>query len=285
VFSGRGFALADEALMLAHALRIPTVAWLHGGNLPGFAQAHERWTQRVLRSADAVVSPTSYLGRWAAGIVPNTIIVPNVLDLERYPFRARHGAEARLLWMRTFQELYDPATAVRTLAELRSSGVPATMTMAGQDKGSMAWTKSLARSLGVDEWIQFPGFVSGAEKAMIFDTHDVFLNSNIIDNAPVTVLEAAASGLAIVSTNVGGVPDLIEDGTSGLLVPPRAPHRMADAVRRVLTEPGLAQRLGRSARLTAESSAWPAVLDQWTEVFRRLGVNPGRPEGRGSPPP
>jgi len=96
---------------------------------------------------------------------------------------------------------------------------------------------------------------------------DIFLNTTNVDNAPVTVLEAMASGLCVVSTNVGGIPYMLEDEQDALLVPPDDAEAMAAAVRRVLTEPRLAESLSRNARHKAERSDWAVVLPQWETLL------------------
>lgn len=278
VFSGRAFALAEEALLLSRALGIPRVAWLHGGNLPDWSVNRERRVRRVLGAADAVVAPSGYLARWARAHGADVRVIPNVLDLEGYHFRARPSLRPRLLWMRTFQELYAPDVAVRVLAGLRSHGVDARLTMAGQDKGSLGATRDLAERLGVAGWIDFPGFVSGAAKARLLDDHDIFLNTNLVDNAPVTVLEAAASGLVVVSTAVGGMPDLLPDGLAASLVPPADPDAMVDAVQRLLADPTTAASLADAARSVAVRSAWPSVRQEWLDLTAEVRA-PGRDVG------
>lgn len=263
VFSGRAFALADESLTWARALGVPSIAWLHGGDLPTLGHKHPRWARRVLRTADAVVAPTAYLARWAETFVENVQVIPNVLDLDAYQFRNRDSLRPRLLWMRTFHELYDPGSAVRVLATLRSAGVDASLTMAGQDKGLLESTRALAVALDVQDAVRFPGFVSGADKAALLDEHDIFLNTNLVDNAPVTVLEAAASGLVVVSTDAGGVPDLLAGGEAALLVPANDPRAMAVAVEGLLADPAAASRLAKGARAVADRSSWPRVRDAW----------------------
>lgn len=270
VFSGRAFALADESLSLARVLRIPAIAWLHGGDLPSLGQRHPRWVGRVLRSADAVVAPTAYLGRWAEAFVDDVRVIPNVLDLSDYQFRIRSPLRPRLLWMRTFHELYDPASAVRVLAALRDSGVDAQLTMAGQDKGLLDGTRALAEGLQVEGFVRFPGFVSGDQKAALFRDHDIFLNTNVVDNAPVTVLEAAASGLVVVSTDVGGVPDLLADGEAALLVPARDPEAMAWAMVQLLEQPATARRCALAASRVAQRSDWASVREQWHECVEAI---------------
>lgn len=80
-------------------------------------------------------------------------------------------------------------------------------------------------------------------------------------------MEAMACGLCVVSTNVGGIPYLLEHETDALLVPPNDPEAMAAAVRRILTEPGLAKRLSRNARAKAKQFDWDAILPQWEELL------------------
>jgi glycosyltransferase involved in cell wall biosynthesis len=88
-----------------------------------------------------------------------------------------------------------------------------------------------------------------------------------VDNTPVSVLEAMACGLCVVSTRVGGIPYLLQHGRDALLVPPNDPEAMAAAVRRVLTEPALAESLSHNARLKAEQFDWSAILPQWQALL------------------
>jgi glycosyltransferase involved in cell wall biosynthesis len=96
---------------------------------------------------------------------------------------------------------------------------------------------------------------------------DIFLNTADIDNTPLSVLEAMASGMCIVSTNVGGIPYLLEHETDALLVPPGDEAAMAAAVRRILTEPGLAERLSRNAYQKAKQFDWSIILPQWDKLL------------------
>jgi glycosyltransferase involved in cell wall biosynthesis len=103
-----------------------------------------------------------------------------------------------------------------------------------------------------------------------FDGAEVFLNTSRIDNAPVSVIEAMASGLPIVSSNAGGVPDLLTDGREGLLFEPGDSQGMAEGVTRIANEPGLAERLIRQAREKVRQSDWGVVLPQWQRLLARV---------------
>jgi glycosyltransferase involved in cell wall biosynthesis len=122
--------------------------------------------------------------------------------------------------------------------------------------------------LGVFEAIRFVGFLDMAGKAREGSLAEVFLNTNRIDNMPVSVVEACAMGIPVVSTAVGGVPDLLQDGETGLLVPDDDDGAMAAAVKRLLRDPVLAGRLSLNGRQLAESCSWEAVRPQWEEVIR-----------------
>ncbi len=277
VFSQRAFAVADAASWLLRRLGIPQVLALHGGLLPEFAARHPRWVRRVLDRADAVVSPSGYLAekfrRWGYEVG----VIPNVFPLEDYPYRSPGSMRPpRLMWMRTFHPLYNPAMAVRVLERVRQEEPGTLLTMAGQDKGELDATRELAAQLGLGGVVRFPGFLDLAGKKAEMSVHDVFLNTNHTDNTPVSVLEAAAVGLPVVATEVAGIPYLLQNDHSALLVPDGDVEAMASAVLRLVREPELAQQLSRAGRDVAERCAWPGVQSTWQATFDGLGVQPGQ---------
>lgn len=270
VFSGPGFAIADAASRLARRLRKPLVFALHGGALPAFADRHPRWVQRVLARPRARVAPSTYLAEdFARRGLPVTVI-PNAIRLEDYPYRQREQASPRLLWMRTFHPLYQPELVLHALARLRTAHPAATLTMAGQDKGTLGATRDLARELGLTEAVHFAGFLDREAKQRIFADHDIFLNTNRIDNMPVSILEAAAFGLPVVATAVGGIPHLLQDGENGLLVPDGDAAAMAAAIARLLSSPALVARLSVNGRALAARSDGPLVVEAWGRLFMEI---------------
>ncbi|HEX5720675.1 MAG TPA: glycosyltransferase family 4 protein [Thermoanaerobaculia bacterium] len=258
VFSGPAFRLVEAASAAGARLGMPMVFWLHGGNLADFAGRHPARVRRVLARGRASVAPSKFLAEPFGARV-----IPNVVDLDQYPYRHRAQVAPRLLWMRTFHELYRPDLALKALERLKTTG--ATLTMAGQDKGLLAQTRRRAEEMGLD--VRFPGFLDAESKRREFARHDVFLNTNQVDNAPVSVLEAAAFGLPVVSTQVGGIPHLLRDGEEALLVPEGDAEALAASVRRLLDEPGLAARLSAAGREVAERSSWPRVKPLWQELL------------------
>jgi glycosyltransferase involved in cell wall biosynthesis len=272
VYSGQAFVVADVASAISRRMGYKTILTLHGGNLPSFIRRFPNWTRRVLRRAHALVAPSEYLAGAVTSIGLTASIIPNVINLNDYPYRTREQVRPRLFWMRSFHPLYNPALALKVTAGLRADCPNAVLVMAGQDKGLQREMQSLARTLGSADAVRFPGFLDKSGKAREGGTADIYLNTSRIDNMPVTLLEAGAMGLPVVATRVGGVPYLLEDGVNGLLVPDDDAPAMIGAIRRLLNEPKLAQRLSTNGRTLAERAAWPRVRAQWDDLFARIKV-------------
>lgn len=280
-YGGPSFVVEDAVTRLARRCGWRVVLHLHGGALPEFLARVPRWARRVLGRADAAVAPSAFLRDVAAAHGVPARVIPNVLDLEGYPARLRTVVRPRLLWLRTFHPLYNPWLALRTLARVRAVHPDATLVMAGQDRGSEADVRAEAARLGLGDAVRFAGFLDHEGKVREGGAADVLLNTNRVDNAPVTVLEACAMGIPVVSTRVGGVPALLRDGATGLLVPDDDDAAMAAAVLRLVAEPALAARLSAAGPRLAAATRWERVLPAYEALFAELGaVGDARAERR-----
>jgi len=144
--------------------------------------------------------------------------------------------------------------------------------MVGPDKGDGSLQRMivLAEKLKVDQYIKIVPGVSKDQVPLYLNQGDIFINTTNVDNTPVSVIEAMASGLCIVSTNVGGIPYLLEHEFDALLVPPDDKEAMAAAILRLLIEPELAPRLSTNARKKAEQFDWSIILPQWETMFEEV---------------
>jgi glycosyltransferase involved in cell wall biosynthesis len=274
VYSGAAFRWAEWVTRLLRAIGKPVVLTLRGGNLPEFASKYPSRVARLLSSSAVVTAPSHYLAEAMLAVRSDVRVIPNALDLETYSYAEREHPQPNLIWLRTFHHTYDPVLAVQVLARVASYRDDARLTMIGPDKdGSLTAVRAEAERLRVLDRIRFTGGLAKSDVPRWLASGDIFLNTTTIDNAPVSVLEAMATGLLVVSTAVGGIPYLVEHENQAMLVPPRDAEKMAEAVKRLLTEPELAGRLSRNARATAERFGWDVVLPQWEalllEVARR----------------
>jgi glycosyltransferase involved in cell wall biosynthesis len=271
VFSGRSFWMADYASLLAGKLRHRKVVFfLHGGNLPVYGPEHRAHVMRVFDRADLILAPSDFLADVFRPWGYDVRTIPNVLALERYRYDRRTSARPALMWMRTFHPHYDPLLAVEVLHRVAQVHPGVTMTMGGADHGLLQATKDRAGELGVLGQITFAGYLDAAGKAQAFADHDIFLNTNTVDNMPISVLEASACGLVPVATSVGGIPALLTDGVNSRLVPVGDADAMTAAVLELLEDPEHYRRLAAGARSLAEQSGWSAVLPRWQEELDLL---------------
>jgi len=269
-YSGKSIIVEDLVSWVARILGKKIVMVLHGGNMPVFMQKFPDWSRRILRRAHAIVTPSAYLQAAVALYGFDAHIIPNLLEIEKYPYRLRENVRPRLLWMRTFYEYCHPELAVEILARLSGHYEDASLTMSGQDKGLLEPTKRLVERRGLQSKVRFAGFLNEAAKQREFGMHDIYINTNRIDNMPIAVIEAGAFGLPVVAMSVGGIPYLLKDEQTGLLTPFGDVDAMVDAVCRLVEQPALAARISRQGRFLAEKSSWEKVFPLWDSIFQQV---------------
>jgi glycosyltransferase involved in cell wall biosynthesis len=269
VFSGSAFVWAEIVCRVLSALGRPYILALHGGNLPVFARRRHARVQRLLDSAAAVTAPSRYLLEAMRRYREDVVLLPNALDVCAYRFRVRKPAGPRLVWVRSFHQMYNPQLAIQTLRLLVPRFPGIRLTMAGPDKGdgSLQATRALAEREGLAGHVTFAGTVHRDEIPFLLDDADIFVNTTNVDNTPVSLLEAMAAGLCVISTDVGGIPYLVEDRRHALLVPPGDAGRLASATSEVLEDDLLAGRLSANGRALVEPFDWSVILPQWHELF------------------
>lgn len=269
VYSGAAFLWAEMVCRVLKFIGKPYILTLHGGNLPSFSN---HWRKRVIglfASAVKVTTPSPYLFETMRVFRTDLYLLPNAIELPVYSFRLREQAHPRLIWLRSFHSIYNPCLAVKVVAVLKEEFPDIHLTMIGHDRGdgSRQYLQGLVAELAVENEIVFGNGVPKSEISQWMSKGDIFINTSNIDNTPISVLEAMACGLCVVSTKVGGIPYLLNDGYDALLVPPNDPESMANAVRRILTEPGLAPRLSKHARQKTDKFDWSNILTKWDALL------------------
>lgn len=262
---------AAPVLWLAPLRGTPVVVNYRGGEARAYFQRSFRWVQPALRRAARVVVPSGYLQSVFADFGVETRVIPNIVDLEVFrpgPPRAYHEPPV-LVVTRNLEAIYGLDTALQALALLGQRGVVATLRIAGSGPQEGA-LRALANSLGVAEQVRFEGRLDRDAIIKLYAGADVMLNPSRVDNMPNSVIEALACGLPVVSTDVGGVPYIVEHGQTALLVPADDPQAMAAAVLRLSREPDLGERLRANGLRQVQTWAWPVVRPQWLSTYREL---------------
>ncbi|MBI1398198.1 MAG: glycosyltransferase [Betaproteobacteria bacterium] len=240
------YLFATPAVWIASLSGTPVVVNYHGGDAERFLARSARRIVPTMRRATLLTVPSGFLRSVFSRYGLDSTVVPNVIDLSVFrrvaTQRQEHTAEPRFAVTRNLEAIYDVATAIRAFALLVARLPGARLFVAGTGPERAA-LEALARELDVQEAVTFTGRLDRSAIAELLAGTDVVLNPSRIDNAPVSIIEALASGVPVVSTNVGGIPFLVEDGRTALLVPPGEPEAMARAALAILQDAELRTRL------------------------------------------
>ncbi|WP_272023330.1 glycosyltransferase family 4 protein [Olleya namhaensis] len=262
-YSTLNFYYAYGVSQLCRMLKLKYIPILHGGNLSNRLKNNPKLSASIFNNAYVNSAPSNFLKiQFKNHGYTNVKVIPNSIAIQQYPFKQRTIDHVCLLWVRSFSELYNPKLAVSILHALKLKGVDATLCMIGPDNdGSLNTTQAYAKSLGVS--VDFPGKLSKADWIARAKDYNVFINTTNFDNTPVSIIEAMALGLPIVSTNVGGIPFLIENNQDGLLVNPNNTEAFVEAILQYKNNALLSQSVVKQARLKAETFDWEQVRQQW----------------------
>lgn len=266
-YSTTNFLYAYYVSKLCIRFKIKHIPILHGGNLEERLKHSKAKSDLIFKNAHVNVSPSMFLKTvFEKYGYTNLIHIPNNVELAEYPFKYRKQVKAKLLWVRSFAEIYNPQLAVEVVHGLKLNGIEASLCMVGPKKdASFEKTKALAKELDVE--VKFTGKLSKHEWIWLSADYDIFINTTNFDNTPVSLIEAMALGMPIVSTNVGGISYLIEDQKDGLLVKPNTSKEMISQIENLIDSPELVQKLTQNARTKAELFDWEVVKAQWKELL------------------
>jgi glycosyltransferase involved in cell wall biosynthesis len=266
-YSTTNFWYAFVVSRICNLRNLRYIPILHGGNLPQRWLTHPKSCKLLFHQAYRNVCPSPYLLQaFEALACPNLRLIPNALEGSHYFFKERRSVKPKLLWVRAFAEIYNPTMAVQVLDRLVKEFPDAELCMVGPDKdGSLEKTKQLAQDLGLK--VTFPGQLSKSAWGQLSEQYDIFITTTHFDNMPVSVIEAMSLGLAVVSTNVGGIPFLIEEGEEGLLVADNDVQAMCDAIQFLVNNPIGFIEITKKARNKAACFEWEKVKEKWITIF------------------
>jgi len=230
----------------------------HGGAPQTFFSKFHPFVRYIMKQATITV-PSDYLKEVIGEYLDlKAFIVPNIAHLNLFKYRERSPLKPYILCTRHFEHAYNiPCVikAFRIIAE-RKPGAKLGLVGEGKEKKKIV---QLVEDLGLMDKVQFYGCLPNNELPDIYDKYSIFINASKMDNFPLSILEAYASGLPVVSTNPGGIPYLVKDKETGLLVTKNDHLALAKQVIYLLDDPSLALRMAKKARLECEQYSWKMV--------------------------
>jgi phenylacetate-CoA ligase len=251
------------------ALTVPLVFWgrlrrkrvvlnYRGGRAPAFLKKWGWAAIPLIRMADSLIVPSEFLERTFRGHGVSAEVVPNIIDIELFPYYCRERVRPKLIATRHLEPLYNVECILNAFRIVKGKFHEAELSIVGSGSEEQRLQKLCA------EWqlegVTFTGFVDPARLPEFYAAHDIFVNSSSADNFPGALVEAACSGLPIVTTCAGGIVDMIRDHENGMLVGLNDHEKLAEAVVELIEHPETAQRLAEGARSWVEQFSWPATF-------------------------
>ena len=133
--------------------------------------------------------------------------------------------------------------------------------------------RTLAERLKIEKSVMFLGYVPDEKLPDLYAASDIFVLPALYENFPFAILEAQSTGLPVISTKVGGIPEFLTNKKNGLLVDPGDPEQLAQGIMTLLQDPELAEELGRCGRrLVEEKFAWPLITSQVVDLYRKIST-------------
>ena len=240
----------------------------HAGQAEEHLRDWRRTALPVIRMADATVVSSGWLvDVFARHGLPARAIF-NHVELGAFKFRERRPLRPVFLSNRNFDPIYNVPCVLRAFALIQRRLPEARLLVAG-DGPQRAEIEGLVRELNLRN-VEFKGLVAPGEMPALCDAADVYLNASNVDNMPLSILEAFAAGLPVVTTDAGGIPYIVEHEATGLVVRMNDCGALAAEALRLLEDEGLASRLARAARAECDKYRWAAVRGLWVEFYNEV---------------
>lgn len=222
--------------------------------------------QKVLGFVDCIVVPSEYLYQVFSTFGIKTTVIPNVVDLDAFLFKERLIFRPRFLVTRTLEPLYNVACILRAFRLIQDFLPEASLTIVGSGSQELS-LKELAVTLRLEN-VRFAGRIERQIIPSYYAEHDIMLNASNIDNMPLAILEAFASGIPVISTMAGGIPYLVKDRQTGMLVDLDDHESLAARAIELLGNQILARDIAHQAHNECmEKYSWSIIRDQWLKAY------------------
>jgi glycosyltransferase involved in cell wall biosynthesis len=260
------FVSVVPAVLVARLYRKPVIVNYRGDSREHLAKSAV--ARRVLKAVDLNVVPSAYFQSLFLDLGIPAQIIANVADLTRFEYRVRNPLQPRLLSTRNFEPIYNVASTLRAFARVQASYPEASLVLVGGGSEERR-LRVLAARLGLRN-VTFAGRVPHAEIHRFYAAASIYVQTPVVDNMPGSVIEAFASGLPVVSTRVGGIPVILQDGAHGLLAPHNDDAAVAAHVITLLQNQEQARQLAAAAFASCSEYDWPLVREQWRSIYRAV---------------
>lgn len=241
---------------------------LHGGNLPNLYVANSARVTALFNRATHIIAPSHYLKIFFEEQGFKLTLIPNIIQLEQYPFKERSVARPKILALRGFKPTYNPLMTLRAVRTLLQNGIAVEVLLLGnEDEECYQQVMHFISENRMEKSVTIMPKQDKSTWIEMSKAYDIMISNPVIDNTPVSIIEGMALGMCVVTTNVGGVPFICEDGNNAVFVKNNDNEGLADCIAMLLKDGSFAATLSKNGRLMAVQYDWAQVKQQWKRIL------------------
>lgn len=256
-------------LWICNFKKTPVIINYRGGEARQYFKQSIKLIRPSMKLASQIIVPSGYLEKVFNDFGFNVKVIPNIIDLKRFKPK-KNNSGFHLIITRNLEAIYGIETAIKSIAIVKKIIPEIQLTIAGSGEQKEYLQKRVA-DLEFAENIFFVGKLKPDDVAKLYQSADIMLNPTTVDNMPNSILEAMACGVPIISTNVGGVPYMVEDNKTALLVEVGNSEMMADKIIELFNDKDQYQTLASNGLKEVQQYSWTNIKGQWLALYESLG--------------
>lgn len=268
LFGGQSFILEALALISARLLRKKTIGVIHGGAFHEFYYRKTRVVNYIFNRFSSLYTPSKFLQYffWAKG--HNVNYLPNFIEFKCFYLpQKKRVFDYKIIWIRALHSIYNPQLAIEALKLVKNEFPRATLTMIGPNKGELENCVKLAKELNVMESVNFIGFVPNSNLVNYLHENDLFINTTNYESFGVSLMEAASTGIPIVSTNVGEIPYIWKNNENILLTKVNDKDDLSAKIISLFRDQNKRNEISESALECAKRYEWNEIKIEWLKLL------------------
>lgn len=263
--SGYGFLPVVYGVIAGKVCRKKIIVTYHGGGAGAFFSKHTRWVRFWLMKADERVVLSGFLKEVFDKFSIPSVVIPNVVELNGDIYAEKTVLQPHFISVRHLRDLYNIPCILRAFERVQKKIPEATLTVLG-DGDKRNELESFVKERNIHN-VMFLGQVPNEDIGNYLKNNEIMLSSPREDNMPVSLLEAFSAGLLVVSSNVGGVPYMVENGKTGLLFESDNDEEMSEKMLLALSHQEESLRMIRNAKEEVKKYSWSVVGKQIKALY------------------
>lgn len=258
-----GFFPILLTVIIGIILRKKKIITFHGGGADVFLRKHNWWATSILKKANNIIVMSSYLESVFTKYSIQTKVVPNIFEKDCY-LSKKNYTYPKIISIRSLESIYNIDDIIRSFSIIKVKYPKASLKIVGDGSKRQSLEK-LVENLRLAD-VTFSGRINNDRIVEALQDSNIFISASSFDNQPFSILEAFICGLPVIATNIGGIPDMIQNGVNGLLFKPKNYKEIVHYVDWIMKNKRKTQNIIRNGKDSLAHYSW----DEQKDVMKYL---------------